>query len=224
LANLHRSLEEKTVFTVEEIAQLFDITVQGVHSWLRNKKIRKYSRTSRRGKYQIPRGEVLRVLKLANREVAGLWIRPDKVLTKVLLIDDYEPIRVLAELAFQDGRHCIEMMTASNIEDGLLLAARFEPAVIVLDYFLGKDRLHSDSALSFMRNAKQMKGVKVIGMCGNHRIGLRMLRAGANEILLKPFALEELKDAIFRQASLERRGANRRRPLLGMMAEKIHSN
>jgi DNA-binding response OmpR family regulator len=138
---------------------------------------------------------------------------------KVLLIDDHEAVRKVTEDGFRHHPCGIELRTASSAEDGLVLAAKFEPAVIVLDHFPTRDRLHSDQALAFIRHSKTMRKVKVVGMCDSRKVGVKMLEAGANEYIIKPFALEELKDAIFRQSSMERRKANRRNPLLALIGD-----
>jgi len=210
-------VEGKQVFTISEIARLFEMTVQGIHLWIRQSKLREFERTSARGKYLIPRREVVRLLRLASREVPGLWAVRRRKARRVLVIDDSAPIRKLIERAFRDAAYALRVRTAATVEEGWLLAERFWPEVIVLDDF-------GDAALSFIRSARCRGAMKVIGMGPDRRVGLKMIWAGANEFLLKPFGLEELKDALLRQTFGDRRVAERRRPLQGIVTEASARN
>lgn len=193
------SLEVRTIFTITEVARVFGVTVQAVHQWLRIGKIRRVTRTSKLGQYRIPRREFVRLLRESGRSVPGLWEKPRRSLAKVLLIDDYRPIRLMMEEGAGSSRLPFEFRTASNVEDGIILAAQFLPDVIVLDYFFRGDRLQGDQALAFIRKAKVIRKVRVVGMSSDPRIGQKMMVAGADGFLLKPFSLRELQESILSQ-------------------------
>jgi CheY-like chemotaxis protein len=215
------TLVKRGLFSIGEVARLFDISVQGVHRWLRNGRIKGYARTSKRGKYQIPKGEVVRLLKLAQREIPGLWSPSGNVKKRALLIDDYRPIRMLVEKAFEQPKFRIQMRTAANIMDGLLLISTFEPHVVLLDYFHARDRVEGDLALAFIRKIKQqIRSIKVIGITAHAGVGPKMLKAGADAFLEKPFSLEELKNVLFSQLFSERRGKERRLALEGIIMDR----
>lgn len=192
---------KRAFFRISEVAQVFGLTVQTIHFWLKTGRIRQHQRTSGRGNYMIPRAEFVRLLREAGLESPGLWERPR---ARVLLIDDDRAIREMAQDASRSRLCPIELRTAATIEDGLLLAAEFRPDVIVVDYFFSRDRLRGDQALAFIRKAKWTRAVKVIAVVNNRGIAARMLRGGANGVLLKPFELGELKDAIALQTSTGR--------------------
>lgn len=190
---------QRTHFRISEVAQVFGLTVQTIHFWLKTGRIRRYQRTSGQGSYMIPRAEFIRLLREAGLESPGLWERPR---ARVLLIDDDRLIREMAQDAAKSRLCPMEVRTAATAEDGLLLAAEFRPDVIVLDYFFSRDRLRGDQALAFIRKAKRTRSLRVIAVANDRRILQRMVRAGANGILLKPFDLGELREAIALQAAL----------------------
>jgi CheY-like chemotaxis protein len=181
-------------FSISEVARFFDVTVQAVHLWMKTGRIRRQQRTSKRGNYLIPRSEVVRLLESAGREVRGLWKRPR---VRVLVIDDDRSIREMVEDASRSRVQPMEVRTAANAEDGLLLAAGFSPDVILLDYFTKEGRLRGDHALAFIRKAKLIQKVRVIAIADDRRIASKMLKAGANGVLIKPFGLDEFRNAIF---------------------------
>lgn len=204
MTSIFPRLEERTAFTITEVAGVFDVTVQAVHQWLRSGKIRRVTRTSEKGHYRIPRSELVRLLKESGRSVPGLWETPSNFLAKVLVIDDDRLIRVMMEEGAGSSLLPFEIRTAPNVEDGIIIAAQFLPDVILLDYFLADDRMRGDQALLFIRKAKTIRKVRVIGMSGFRRDRRRMLEAGADDFVQKPFSLRELQESILRQ--IQRRG------------------
>jgi len=197
---------KRAYFRISEVAQVFGLTVQTIHFWLKTGRIRRYQRTSNKGNYMIPRAEFVRLLRAADLESPGLW---EKSRVRVLLIDDDRSIRELAQEAARNRHQPLELITAVTVEDGLLLASEFMPDIILLDYFLTKDGLRGDQALAFIRKAKRIRTLRVIAVANNRRIAARMLSAGANSVLLKPFDLGEFREAIFAQAAIGRHSAGK---------------
>ncbi len=183
---------EKTHFTMSEAAALFGLTVQALHHWLKTGRIRRRERTSSRGNYRIPRGEVARLLAEMGREVPGLWERRRP---KVLVIDDDSGIRKLAMAVARSPKMPLSLRTASNVEDGLLSAAQFRPEVILLDTSFPPNRLRGDQGLAFIRATKVLGKVRVIAMVNSTKIGEGMVRGGADGFLVKPFSLEDFRRA-----------------------------
>ncbi len=201
VARLFPTLEERASFSITELARVFGVTVQAVHQWLKNGKLRGVTRTSARGNYRIPRREFVRLLRESGRSVPGIWEEPSPPRLKLLFIDDDPQIRRLVK-DFSECRWIpLEAKTAPTVEDGIVLAAQFLPDVIFLDYFFADDRLRGDQALAFIRGAKARRKVRVVGMSCHARIGRKMLEAGADGFLRKPFTLGALKEAILAQTA-----------------------
>jgi CheY-like chemotaxis protein len=91
--------------------------------------------------------------------------------------------------------------TAANVEDGIIVAAQFFPDVIFLDYYFAADRLRGDQALAFIRKAKAIREAKVVGVSNDPRIGKKMLAAGADGFLRKPFGLAEFGASLLEQTA-----------------------
>jgi DNA-binding NarL/FixJ family response regulator len=109
----------------------------------------------------------------------------------------------------------MNLKAAASIEDGLLLAGQFRPEVILLDYFFSEDLLTGHEGLAFIRHAKLIQKVKVIAMMNDRRMAARMLKGGADAILLKPFDLTEFRSAIYTQWK-GRREAGKRAAVSGV--------
>jgi len=202
ITDLPARIKEKRLFKIPELASFLGITPQALHFWLHQGTLRYAKRTSKTGNYLIAKLEVVRILKQAGREVPGVWTRLRK---RILVIEDYAPIRKLMQVAFRDPELRLEVRAVASAEDGLILAATFLPHVIVVDYALEKGCLQGDQAVALIRRAKAFRNMKVIAMAVCPDAGEKMTQAGAHLLLEKPFGLEELRRAIYSQAFAKRR-------------------
>ncbi len=187
------AFEDRPQYKLSEVAPLFGVTVQSIHYWIRSGRVRQVDRTSTRGTYLIPREELVRMLSDAGLEVKGLWQRTR---VKVLLVEDDARVRSFAAQASRSSRFPFDLKTATTVEDGLVAAARFGPGVLLLDTTFPAGRMRADQGLRFLRGTKELRGLRVVALVTHPRAGDAMKRAGANSYLLKPFGLDELREAV----------------------------
>ena len=109
----------------------------------------------------------------------------------ILIIDDEEPIRVLLKLTLQSAGYD-SVLEASNGEDGLALAMRYKPDLILLDLMLpGMDGL---SVCRRLKSSPDTRMIPIIMLTAKSDesdivIGLEM---GANDYITKPFSRKVL--------------------------------
>ncbi len=110
---------------------------------------------------------------------------------RVLVVDD-EPsiIEMLVELLERDGR--FEVRTANTGFDAGVLAAEFEPDVIVLDYMLPD--INGNVVCKTVRANPKLEHVKILIVSGvvNREEIEGLLHEGANEFIKKPFEIDQL--------------------------------
>ena len=105
----------------------------------------------------------------------------------ILIIDDEEPIRVLLKLTLQSAGYD-SVLEASNGEDGLALAMRYKPDLILLDLMLpGMDGL---SVCRRLKSSPDTQMIPIIMLTAKSDesdivIGLEM---GANDYITTPIA------------------------------------
>ena len=109
----------------------------------------------------------------------------------ILIIDDEEPIRVLLKLTLQSAGYD-SVLEASNGEDGLALAMRYKPDLILLDLMLpGMDGL---SVCRRLKSSPDTRMIPIIMLTAKSDesdivVGLEM---GANDYITKPFSRKVL--------------------------------
>lgn len=108
------------------------------------------------------------------------------VTARVLIIDDEAPIRRFLRVALEaEGHGVIEAATA---REGLALAARETPGLIVLD--LGLPDADGLSVLRDLRGWTQVP-VLILSVRADEAIKVEALDAGAQDYVVKPFGVKE---------------------------------
>ena len=108
-------------------------------------------------------------------------------MSRILIVDDEPSICwTLTEALSDDGHECRQ---ASSAEEGLRLAAEFQPQVVLLDV-----RLPGRSGLDVLSEIRDLTGqapVVVMTAFGDLETAVRAVSSGAFEYLVKPFELED---------------------------------
>lgn len=114
-------------------------------------------------------------------------------MARILLIDDDAELRVLAGLNLKEAGYDVSLAADGN--EGLKLF-RQEPADLVITDIYMPNR----EGLETIRDLRQrFPGVGIIAMSGRATAGTMLgiaRKLGADEVLQKPFATNELLDAI----------------------------
>lgn len=114
----------------------------------------------------------------------------------VLVVEDDPEIQALLEHALSS--HYRVMPTAS-VRTAFDLATRLQPDLVVCD--LGLADGCGEQLVRLLRDHPQTTDISVIVVSGTAEVDLnvRLLRLGADDVLLKPFMLEELRARVDKQ-------------------------
>lgn len=187
---------DKKVFTTGEAASVCRVSQQTIIRCFDNGRLQGFRVPGSKFR-RIPRDELLRFMRENNIPTDALEGSRRRVL---IVDDDPQIVDLLQEMLRRDTRFEIE--TASNGYDAGLLTERFRPHLIVLDYMLPD--LNGDVVCERVRenpNTQDTKTLFVSGVIERDRID-RLLRAGGNAFLKKPFAVGALLDEITRLLDL----------------------
>lgn len=105
----------------------------------------------------------------------------------VLLIDDEPKIRRFLRAGFEI--HGFSVVEAENATDGLKAATFNAPDLVILD--LALPDLHGSEALERLRSWSNVP-VIVLSVAANEDEKVRLLQAGADDYVVKPFGMAEL--------------------------------
>lgn len=122
---------------------------------------------------------------------------------KILVVDDEPQICRLLKTGLTG--YGFEVITAMNGSEALMLAAQKKPDMMILDITLGS----SPDGLEVCAQLREWSNVPIIMLSvrGDERTKVAALDAGADDYLVKPFGMEELRariQAIVRRAMTER--------------------
>ena len=119
--------------------------------------------------------------------------------TRVVIIDDHEMILESLVRLLRDERRIEVVGTALDATQGIELARREKPDVVVIDYMLPD--MDAASAIEILR--EENSEVKVITLSGSEQPGalFASMRAGSSAWVNKTRAVQELRDTILRVAA-----------------------
>ena len=139
--------------------------------------------------------------------ITGLGIGLDRENMRLLIVEDYDPLRAALVKALREEGHSVD--EASDGNDGLFCASGGEYDVIVLDLMLpGMDGLE---ILSRLRTSGVESQVLILTARDALDDRVKGLDLGADDYLVKPFAIEEL---LARIRALLRREYDKKSPIL----------
>jgi len=117
-------------------------------------------------------------------------------MTTLLIIEDNDLNLKLARTILIEAGYTL--LEATNAEDGLALARAHEPPIVLMDIHLpGMDGM---AALQILRTEPTTRRTKVLAITASAMRGdrERILAAGFDGYVSKPFRLQELLDAVAR--------------------------
>jgi two-component system KDP operon response regulator KdpE len=111
----------------------------------------------------------------------------NKATNTVLLIDDEPKIRRFLRAGFE--LHGFKVIEAENAADGLKAATFSAPDLVILD--LALPDLHGTEVLERLRSWSNVP-VIILSVVSNEDEKVRLLQAGADDYVVKPFGMAEL--------------------------------
>ena len=122
------------------------------------------------------------------------------MVTQILVVDDEEAIRELLISFLQE--HGYETAGAEDGEQGLEMARRLKPRVILLD--VAMPRMDGIEALRALRQEAPQATVIMLSGHADHDTALRALELGAHDFIEKPFDLAYLEKVLIVKLALSR--------------------
>jgi two-component system, cell cycle response regulator len=123
--------------------------------------------------------------------------------TKILSVDDSRTIRLIMGKAFRP--YNVTVLEAANGEEGLAVAAREKPDLIILDITMPV--MDGVTMLAKLKGDAELKAIPVIMLTaesGRENV-LQIARMGVRDYLVKPFREEQIIEKVGRCVALEKR-------------------
>ena len=123
---------------------------------------------------------------------------------KILTVDDSRTIRLIVGRAFKS--YDCEVMEAANGVEGLAVASREKPDVIILDVTMPV--MDGTEMLSRLKSTADLRAIPVIMLtaeAGRENV-LRIARMGVRDYLVKPFKEDQIVERVSRIVDLKSRG------------------
>ncbi len=186
MASKPTSRWRQEVFTTGEVAEICKVSQQTVIRCFDNGRLTGFRVPGSKFR-RIPRDSLIRFMKEHGIPLEEL----ESGRKRVLVVDD-DPwiVEMIVELLERDGR--FECQTASTGFDAGVKTKAFRPDILILDYMLPD--INGNAVCQTIRADPALQHVKIIIVSGavNREDVQRLLDAGADDFLQKPFSIEQL--------------------------------
>lgn len=181
-------MSTKTVFTTGEAAKICKVSQQTIIRCFDNGSLKGFRVPGSRFR-RIPRDQLFAFMKDNGIPTDAL----ESGKKKVLVVDDDEDlVELIVDALERDGR--FDIRAANNGFDAGMQVKEFRPDLVILDVMLPD--INGKEVCQRVRTDPSMDMVKIIcisGMVESDKVD-ELRRAGANDFMQKPFAVESLID------------------------------
>jgi len=187
----------KDVYTTGEVAKICNVTIRTVIKWFESGILKGFKIPNSRDR-RIPHDNLIAFMEengfpLKNIETSNR--------RRILIADDEEGILFVLE-RFLSDIGIFDVDTARSGYEAGIKTVSFRPHILVLDHLLGDT--DSREVSRSLRANPELKDLKIIVMSGyltDEEVD-QMLKNGVEEVVRKPFDLQEVKNKIFRLLDL----------------------
>jgi excisionase family DNA binding protein len=180
------SWKDKKVFTTGEAAEICKVSQQTIIRCFDSGRLQGFRVPGSRFR-RIPREELVRFMKENDIPLDPLEGNTRRIL---VVDDDRQIVDLFTDVLGKDGRY--EVRTAATGYDAGMLTESFKPHLIVLDYMLPD--VNGNVVCQRVRAKAELADTKIIFVSGvvNQDEVDRLLKAGADDFIKKPFSIDKL--------------------------------
>lgn len=185
---------EPKIFSTFEVAQLIGVDMTTVIGWCKQGKLAAYTTP---GKHRrIKADDLVAFLTAYKMPVPALLIKIKEPEWRCLVVDDEAPIRTLIKRALKDLDPSMQVHEASNGFEAGQKISDVLPHLVVLD--LNLPGMDGFKVCQIIKKDVRLKQTKILAISGfdTAETNKKILDAGADEFLPKPFSLETVKKKV----------------------------
>lgn len=188
------ALQRKAVYTTGEVAEICNLSQQTIIRCFDNGQLHGFRVPGSKFR-RIPHDELLRFMKVNNIPLEELESNAIRVL---VVDDDPQIVELFVDVLQADGRFTVAA-AKTGYEAGMF-TQQMRPHVVVLDYMLPD--INGNVVCRTIRQNPELADIKILLISGVVNPGdvEKLMEAGANEFIKKPFNIEQVVERIVKLA------------------------
>jgi excisionase family DNA binding protein len=187
-------VKNKKAYGTHKIATICHVTPPTIWQWIKEGKLPSF--TTGGGHHRVWESDLLAFLKAHNIPIPSQLQNADTL--KILIVDDEAPIRkLISRIVKQTWPAAIIIEAKNGFEAGRKITIE-TPDLAIIDIFL--PGINGVEVCSMIKQDQNLKKIKVLAISGKATadIKARIMNAGADEFLAKPFGAAQLVDTLNR--------------------------
>ncbi len=190
---------EATVFTVNQVSELLQVSPQTIVNWIEAGRLNAYKTPG--GHRRIKKSDLEAFVRKHNLPVFGLSSDSDeegKGMKKILVVDDDQVIVETITAGLEEDPHAYELISASDGFEAGLQVSHFKPDLLILDIMMPD--IDGYEVCRKLKTSAETKHIKIIVLSGylDEESYKKMREYGADLCFSKPLPLDRLREEIAR--------------------------
>ena len=190
---------EVTVFTVNQVSELLQVSPQTIVNWIEAGKLEAYKTPG--GHRRIKKSDLEDFVKKHNMPVFGLSSNLDeegKKMKKILVVDDDRVIVETLTAGLEEDPHEYEVITAADGFEAGIQVNHFKPDLLILDIMMPD--IDGYEVCRKLKSSEETKHIRIVVLSGylDEESYKKMREYGADLCFSKPLPLDKLKEEIAR--------------------------
>lgn len=186
-------MPRRSFLTTFEISQICEVNPTTVQNWVKEGKLKAYVTPG--GHRRILREDLIGFMKEFRMPIpAELGAAPPFV----LIVDDEQDVIELLTSVMQTGDEGMELASAQNGVDALLMIGERKPDLLILDIMM--PGMNGIEVCQKLKAGPATRNLKIVAISGDHdpAVRKRILAAGADLFFTKPFDMIVFRDQCLR--------------------------
>jgi excisionase family DNA binding protein len=193
MAEKGNSMAGQSYFTTFQISQICGVNPTTVQNWVKENKLRAFQTPG--GHRRVHRGDLLAFLKKFGMPIPDALVEGPPL---VLIADDEKDILEMLEDLMRSGDTPVQVVTAQNGVEALLMIGERKPELLILDLMM--PGMNGYEVCRKLKSNPGTRNIKVVAISGDHHPEAkeRILNTGADLFITKPIDVAAFRDQCFR--------------------------
>lgn len=176
-------------YTLTQAAQICGVSRVTLWRWIKSGKLTAYQTPTKH--FRIKEHDLESFI---EEHLKFIDLKPSRVKTKVLIVDDEPSFRNLVKRMLPDGEILVEE-AGNGFEAGLKVHS-FTPSILILDLYM--QEMNGFEVCRMLKSEPSTRDIKIIAVTGmgSPEVEQQIRLLGANAYLEKPFQRQELMQCI----------------------------
>ena len=185
-------MQRRSFYTTFEISQICGVNPTTVQNWIKGHRLKAFQTPG--GHRRVRHDDLILFMKEFGMPIPVEFIKSAPL---ILIVDDEADILDILDNLMKTGNVEVNVITAQNGVEALLLIGEKKPDLLILD--IRMPGMNGYEVCAKLKTSPNTHNIKIVAVSGDHNpeVRERILHAGADLFFTKPLEIVNFRDMCF---------------------------